>query len=64
VKRSIHPIYDNGIKKKTAIEVTKNVRRDELQMIVMQLQASDNRLRNKQVLLNHNEYGSVSNVQG
>jgi hypothetical protein len=54
MKKSIPSIYDDGRKKKTAIEVNKNVKRDELQMIVLQLQATDKRLRNKQTLLNHN----------
>lgn len=41
MKRAILPIYDDGRKKKTSIEVTKNIKRDELQMIVMQLKAND-----------------------
>ena len=59
MKRNIPSIYDDGRKKKTTIEVTKNVKRDELQMMVLQLQATDSRLKNKQKLLNNNEYGNV-----
>lgn len=33
-------------------------------MIVLQLQATDDRLRNKQILLNQRVYGSLNNVQG
>ena len=64
MKKSVHPIYDDGKKKKTSIDVTKGVKRDELKMIVLQLQSNDEKLKNKQTLLNHNEYGNVNNVQG
>ena len=33
-------------------------------MMVMQLHAADERLRKKQKLINHGEYGNVKNVQG
>ena len=64
MKRNIPSIYDDGRKKKTALEVTKNVKRDELQMMVLQLQATDSKLKNKQKVLNNNEFGKVENVQG
>lgn len=54
MKRNIPSIYDDGRKKKTSIEVKKNIKRDELQMMVLQLQSNDKRLKNKQTLLNHN----------
>ena len=64
VKRNAPSIYDDGRKKKTSLEVTKNVKRDELKMMVLQLQSTDSKLKNKQLLLNHNEYGNVENIQG
>lgn len=64
MKKVVPSIYDDGRKKKTAVEVVKNVKRDELQMMVLQLQATDSKLKNKQKLLNHNEFGNVENIQG
>ena len=64
MKRNVPSIYDDGRKKKTSVEVKKNVKRDELQMMVLQLQVTDKQLKNKQTLLNHNQYGNVENVQG
>jgi hypothetical protein len=64
VKRSVHPIYDENYRKKTTIEIPKNVKRDELKMIVLQLQANDQKLKQKQILLNYQQHGKVENVQG
>ena len=54
MKRNIPSIYDDGRIKKTAVEVKKDVKRDELKMMVSQLHSHDKRLKNKQTLLSHN----------
>jgi hypothetical protein len=58
------PIYDDLKKKKAQIQVSQDVKRDELQMIVLQLKAKEDRLRKKQTLLNNQQHGGIENVQG
>lgn len=60
----MHPIYDENYRKKTKLEVPKDIKRDELNMIVLQLKANDNKLRQKQIRLNYQQHGKVENVQG
>lgn len=42
----------------------KDIKRDELNMIVLQLQANDKKLKQKQIRLNYQQHGKVENVQG
>ena len=58
------PIYDDDRKKKTKIEVHKDMKRDELNMVVLQLRAVDDKLKRGQQLLNNQQHGNVNNVQG
>lgn len=58
------PIYDEEKKKKTKIQVRKDMKRDELNMVVLQLKSVDDKLKLKQKLLNNQQHGNVNNVQG
>jgi len=40
------------------------MKRDELNMVVLQLKSVDDKLKLKQKLLNNQQHGNVNNVQG
>ena len=64
VRREQHSLYDEGRRKKTAVDVPNNPTREDLKMIALQLKAHDQKLRQKQQLLNYQQHGKVDHVHG